>query len=257
MTRENSIQRLETILFDFDGTLVNTTPLILRSFRETWQAHRGFNFSDEIYISTFGTHLQSAIGNLIDLGVETGRHAALPDRETEIGEMLKTYRKINLSWHDSMVEPFPGVDQMLEHLRQRRVRLGIVSSKMRAGVERGLGLFNLGGYFEQIIAAEDVSRHKPDPEPICLALTRLGAPAEKTLYLGDSTHDIHAGQAAAVRTAAAAWGPFPRHVLADTAPDYILDSPGDVRTIIDALSGAHAPGLLNETTPAVKDQGFG
>jgi pyrophosphatase PpaX len=246
VTRENSIRRLETILFDFDGTLVNTTPLILRSFRETWQTHLGFNFADETYISTFGTHLQSAIGHLIDLGIETGRHQAPADRQTTIGEMLGTYRRINLSWHDSMVEPFPGVDQMLEHLRQRRIGMGIVSSKMRAGVERGLRLFNLGGYFTEIIAAEDVTRHKPDPEPICLALTRLGAAAERTLYLGDSIHDIRAGQAAAVRTAAAAWGPFSRRLLADSAPDFILDSPGEMRTIIP---GAADQTAADQTAP--------
>lgn len=251
MTRENSIHRLETILFDFDGTLVNTTPLILRSFRETWQAHLGFNFADEVYISTFGTHLQSALDQLIDLGIETGHHQAPADRQATIGEMLRTYRRINLSWHDSMVEPFPGIDQMLDHLRQRRIPMGIVSSKMRAGVERGLRLFDLGGYFTEIIAAEDVSRHKPDPAPICLALERLGAAAERTLYLGDSIHDIRAGQAAAVRTAAAAWGPFSRRLLADSAPDFILDTPGEMRTIVsgvDLQSAAGQPTAF-KTTP--------
>ena len=251
MTRENSIHRLETILFDFDGTLVNTTPLILRSFRETWQAHLGFNFADEVYISTFGTHLQSALDQLIDLGIETGHHQAPADRQATIGEMLRTYRRINLSWHDSMVEPFPGIDQMLDHLRQRRIPMGIVSSKMRAGVERGLRLFDLGGYFTEIIAAEDVTRHKPDPAPICLALERLGAAAERTLYLGDSIHDIRAGQAAAVRTAAAAWGPFSRRLLADSAPDFILDTPEEMRTIVsgvDLQSAAGQPTAF-KTTP--------
>jgi pyrophosphatase PpaX len=233
VTRENSIHQPTTILFDFDGTLVNTTPLILRSFRETWQHHLGFSFADDTYISTFGTHLHSAIGELLELGAETGRHPAPADRDVIIGEMLGTYRRINLDWHDSMVEPFQGIDQMLENLQQKGVRMGIVSSKLRAGVERGLRLFGLGGFFEQIVAAEDVSRHKPDPEPICLALERLGVPAARTLYLGDSTHDIHAGRAAAVSTAAAAWGPFPRHMLISSGPDYILDSPAEVGSIVD------------------------
>lgn len=233
VTRENSIQRPETILFDFDGTLVNTTPLILRSFHETWQTHLGFSFADEIYIETFGTHLLNALGELLDLGVKTGRHPAVSDREQVISEMLNTYRRINLYWHDSMVEPFPGIDQMLELLRARGLRMGIVSSKMRAGVEKGLHLFSLGGYFEDIIAAEDVSRHKPDPEPICLAMERLGVTTAKTLYLGDSVHDIHAGRAALVKTAAAAWGPFPRQALAESGPDFILDSPEDLERIID------------------------
>ncbi len=232
MTRENSSADARTILFDFDGTLVNTTPLILRSYQATWETHFGFSFDDRTYIRTFGTHLHSSLAHLIDLGVEHGHHAPPPDRAQCVSELLATYRHFNLGWHDEMVEPFPEVESMLARVRQRGMKTGIVSSKMQAGVERGLRLFDLGRYFDLIIAAEDVTRHKPDPEPIRLALDRLGAAPVEALYLGDSTHDMVAGRAAGVRTAAAAWGPFPRVELEATAPDFILDAPGELPGIL-------------------------
>lgn len=232
VTRKNCRDGAQTILFDFDGTLVNTTPLILRSYQATWETHFGFSFDDRTYIGTFGTHLHSSLGELIDLGVEHGRHNPPADREKSIGELLATYRHFNLGWHDEMVEPFPEVESMLRQIRERGLVTGIVSSKMQAGVERGLRLFDLGHYFDLIVAAEHVTRHKPDPEPIRVALDRLAAPAGQALYLGDSTHDMIAGRAAGVRTAAAAWGPFERAELEATAPDFILDTPGALPGIV-------------------------
>lgn len=232
VTRKNCRDGAQTILFDFDGTLVNTTPLILRSYQATWETHFGFSFDDRTYIGTFGTHLHSSLSQLVDLGVAHGRHSPPADREKFIGELLTTYRHFNLGWHDEMVEPFPEVDSMLRQIRERGRRTGIVSSKMHAGVERGLRLFDLGRYFDLIVAAEHVTRHKPDPEPIRLALERLATPAGEAIYLGDSTHDMIAGRAAGVRTAAAAWGPFERAELEATAPDFILDAPGALPGII-------------------------
>lgn len=234
MTSENSIPSPETILFDFDGTLVNTTPLILRSYQATWETCFGFTFADDVYIDTFGTHLRSSLGTLIDLGASTGRHAPPLDREEAIDSLIAQYREFNLAWHDELIEPFPGIDLLLGLIRQRGRQMGIVSSKMRAGVERGLRRFDLGGYFDLIVAAEDVTRHKPDPAPIILAVGRLEAQAATTLYVGDSTHDMHAGRAAGVLTAAAAWGPFPRQALEATRPDYLVDSPAEVGSLLEA-----------------------
>lgn len=233
MTSGNSNTPPETILFDFDGTLVNTTPLILKSYQATWEVSFGFTFDDAAYIETFGTHLRASIGALIDLGVRTGRHAAPSNREETLDNLIYRYREFNLAWHDEMIEPFIGIDSLLDLLRKRVERIGIVSSKMRAGVERGLRRFDLGGYFDLIVGAEDVTRHKPDPEPINLAVGMLDARRESTLYIGDSTHDMCAGRAAGVRTVAVTWGPFPRHDLEQTQPDYLVDSPGEIGAILD------------------------
>jgi pyrophosphatase PpaX len=85
-----------------------------------------------------------------------------------------------------------------------------------------------------LIGAEDVTNHKPHPEPLLRALAQLGAPPAQALYVGDSTHDIAAARAAQMSVAAAAWGPFPRHELVSLAPDFLLDDPSDLLSICSA-----------------------
>lgn len=216
------------ILFDFDGTLVNTTPLILHSFRSTWQQSFGFTLDDAVYINTFGTLLHSALQQLTQCCMDEGRIAPIADLHAKADELLCTYRAINLAHHDELSEPFAGVSETVAELKARGFRLGIVSSKMRFGVERGLRLFGLEAFFDVIIAADDVARHKPHPEPLWRALEHFEAAPHTALYVGDSIHDIAAGRAANMATAAAAWGPFPRAELEALQPDYVLETPAEL-----------------------------
>lgn len=242
MSPNNSHAR-RVILFDFDGTLVNTTPLILRSFRATWEQVFGFALEDAAYIQTFGTLLRTALCRLTEScvadgriqlpnGVPNGVPEQLPDFvAAKADELLTTYRQFNLQWHDEMCQPFAELSELLRELRARDYRLGVVSSKLRAGVERGLRLFALEEFFDVLIGAEDVTNHKPHPEPLLSALAQLGAPPAQALYVGDSTHDIIAARHAQVAVAAACWGPFPRAELERVQPDYLLDAPRDLLTI--------------------------
>lgn len=216
------------ILFDFDGTLVNTTPLILHSFRATWQQSFGFTLDDSVYINTFGTLLHTALQQLMQRCIDEGRLAPLEDLSAKADELLSTYRAINLAHHDALSEPFDGINEAVTELKARGLRLGIVSSKLRQGVERGLRLFALAEFFDVIIAADDVKRHKPHPEPLWRALERFEAAPYSALYVGDSIHDIAAGHAANIATAAATWGPFPRTELEALQPNYVLDTPHDL-----------------------------
>ncbi len=220
------------ILFDFDGTLVNTTPLILRSFHATWIEIFGFTFPDEVYIQTFGMLIHSAFRDLIELAVSEGRIEMPDDLEAACAKILPTYRSYNLGWHNEMVEPFDGIESLLSTLRSRGHRLGVVSSKIRAGVERGLDLFALADYFDCLIAAEDVSNHKPHPEPLLRAAEVMNGTPRQSLYVGDSIHDIAAGKAAGMTTVAANWGPFPRHELENALPDHLLECPADLLEIL-------------------------
>lgn len=224
------------ILFDFDGTLVNTTPLILRSFHATWQKVFGFTMDDADYIKTFGTLLHSALKGLTEQCLADGRLCAVEDLPAFVNEkadeLLRTYREFNSEWHDQIIEPFAGIDDALQELRGRGYKLGIVSSKLRVGVERGLNLFAMMEWFDVIISADDVENHKPHPEPLLKALERFDARPQEAIYVGDSIHDIAAGRAAQMTTAAAAWGPFPRKDLEEREPDYLLDHPHELLKLI-------------------------
>lgn len=216
------------ILFDFDGTLVNTTPLILKSFRATWKKMFGFEMQDADYIKTFGTLLHSAMKELTEQCLADGRICKVDDLTVMADELLRTYRIFNNEWHDQIVEPFAEIDETLQELRARGFRLGIVSSKIRLGVERGLNLFAMAELFDVIISADDVTNHKPHPEPLLKALDTFGAAAHEAIYVGDSIHDIAAGRAANITTVAAAWGPFPRTDLEALRPDHLLDTPSEL-----------------------------
>src|SRR5215216_4384811 len=115
--KEFLMPRCHVILFDFDGTLVNTTPLILRSFRATWQKVFGFEMEDADYIKTFGTLLHSALKGLTEQCVADGRVCEVEDLTAMADELLRTYREFNSEWHDQVIEPFAGIDEALQELK--------------------------------------------------------------------------------------------------------------------------------------------
>jgi pyrophosphatase PpaX len=205
-------------LFDLDGTLIDSIALILSSFHHTRRVHFGDRLPDDHYLETLGMPLREAFR----------RMAPSPEA---VEAMVQTYLEYNLAHHDQMVVAYPGVVDTIRQLLHRGARLGIVTSKMKAHAERGLRVAGLQGAFEVIVAAEDVVRGKPDPEPVLMALERCGRSADETVFVGDSPHDIHAGNRAHVSTAAAAWGPFPRASLERALPAHWAEQPEDVLSL--------------------------
>lgn len=221
----------DLVLFDLDGTLVDTTDLILQSFAHAFDSHLpGRLPSRGDLISTFGRSLPAT---LREMAAEHG--AADPD--VLAGEMLATYRDFQRLHHDTLIQPFGGIDDALAGLRARGHRLGLVTSKMQHVARRGLQLFDLERYFEVSVFFDDVTRHKPDPEPLLEAARRAGVQPARAIYIGDSTHDVIAGRAAGMRTAAALWGPFDRDVLEAVEPDWLVASPGDLVDLPRRLEG--------------------
>ena len=206
---------LATFLFDLDGTLIDSIELILRSYRHTLRTHRGEEPPDEVWMEGLGT----------PLWVQFRRFT---DDPAEIDAMVATYRAYNLAHHDELVRPYDGVVAAVRALRQPGRSLGVVTSKMRSGALRGLRRATLEDAFDVVVGADEVTHPKPHPEPVRVALERLGAPAAGAVFVGDSRHDIECGRAAGVRTAAALWGPFRRADLEDLAPDYWLERPEDL-----------------------------
>ncbi len=208
-------RRYETFLFDLDGTLIDTIELILTSYRHTIQAHRGSVPSDEAWLQGLGTPLWA-------------QFRAWTDDEAEIEAMVATYRAHNLTHHDRLVREYPGVREAVTMLKARGRRLGVVTSKMRRGALRGLSCCGYDGTFETLVCADDVERHKPDPEPVYRALAALDADPERAVFIGDSPHDMASGRAAGVATAAVLWGPFAREALETHEPDHWLEAPGEI-----------------------------
>jgi pyrophosphatase PpaX len=206
---------LRTFLFDLDGTLIDSVDLILSTFRHTMLTHRGEAPPHEVWLRGLGTPLWN-------------QFSAFTQDQAEIDAMVATYREYNGAHHDAMVRRYPGLLEAIKDLKKAGRQLGIVTSKMRAGTMRGLGVCGLDGLFDVLIGADDTDRHKPDPLPVIKALEELDARPSTTVFIGDSPHDLASGRAAGVRTAAALWGPFPREWLEPYQPDYWLNQPGDI-----------------------------
>jgi pyrophosphatase PpaX len=213
------MHKLTTVLFDLDGTLIDSVRLILDSYHHTLATHGLEPRNDAFWLAGLGTPLRV-------------QFRQWSDDPARLEEMIATYREYNLARHDSMVTAYPGVVGMVKAIRRAGFRTGLVTSKNKPGALRGLRLVGLDANMELIIGADDVANPKPHPEPIELALRQLGQPAGSSIYVGDSVHDMESGRAAGVRTAAVLWGPFGRQELSRTAPDFWLDRPQDLLSVL-------------------------
>jgi len=148
-----------------------------------------------------------------------------------IEKMVVTYREYHHLHHDNSVCVYPGVEHVLDALSERGATLGVVTSKPRAGAERGLKLTGLIEHFPVLVSADDVKRPKPDPEPVEAALERAGADRTTTIFIGDSPHDVASGRAASVATAAVLWGPFSAEELSLSSPTFLLDKPAEILSL--------------------------
>jgi pyrophosphatase PpaX len=228
------------ILFDLDGTLIDSTDLILQCFRHSWETVCGFCHSREALLQTFGTPLRAAMYRLLN---STGHYKSksILAAETEanaddlVNQLLAAYRAFNAANHDKLARPFKGTCEVLQELRRRGYLIGIVTSKGRDLALRGIRLCSLEGLIDSAIFLEDTEVHKPRPEPILAALKNLSRPCETAAYVGDSPHDIAAARAAGVLAVAALWGPASRIELERENPDLIAESIGDLLQIFDGL----------------------
>jgi pyrophosphatase PpaX len=207
-----------TYLFDLDGTLLDTVELILSSHRYTRLLHLGACETDDVLIESMGLTLEETFRRLT------------PDASIA-GAMVETYRQHNRQHHDAMVSAYPGVLDALLELHARGAVLAVVTSKRVELAMRGLRLANLDHLFELVVGSDHVTRGKPDPEPVHKALELLDEAASSALMIGDSPHDLHAGRAARVATAAVAWGPFPHATLHAAQPDHFIAHPRELLSL--------------------------
>ncbi len=182
----------DAVLFDLDGTLLDSIALILESYRYTLAAHGLPPHSDEDVLSGLGTTLEH---QLTRWGCQ------------DVDGLIATYIEHNLVVHDELVRPYEGVSEIVLALRERGTPLGLVTSKRRRGGEQGLRALGLDGCFDALVFGDEVARPKPDPDPVERALAQLGlAPSLRVTFVGDSSHDVHAGRDAGVHTIGVTWG---------------------------------------------------
>ncbi|HJR17427.1 MAG TPA: HAD-IA family hydrolase [Gemmatimonadales bacterium] len=206
---------IRTVLFDLDGTLIDSLRLILDSYHHTLAQHGFPARTDAEWLRGVGTPL-------------TAQLAEWRDEMGTIEALIATYREYNLKHHDRMVTVYPGVLDAVREIKAAGLQTGLVTSKNRLGALRGLKLVGLEALMDVLVCADEVTNPKPHPEPVQKAVTLLGADPAATVYVGDSIHDMLSGRQAGVLTAAALWGPFRRSDLEAATPDYWLETPPDL-----------------------------
>ncbi|WP_409295437.1 pyrophosphatase PpaX [Peribacillus sp. SCS-26] len=210
--------RINTLLFDLDGTLINTNDLIIASFINTLNIYFPEKYKEEDVLQFMGPPLHESFTQLDELRAD---------------EMVAKYREHNLANHDILVKEFEGVYETVETLHKEGYKMAIVSTKMHDTVLRGLKVARLDRFFDIIIGLDDVERAKPDPEPLMKALDILGSKPEEAIMVGDNHHDILGGKNAGTRTAGVAWTAKGRDHLDQFEPDYMLEHMSDLLSILE------------------------
>jgi pyrophosphatase PpaX len=211
--------KLQTALFDLDGTLIDSIRLILDSYHHTLTQHKLPARTDEEWLRGVGTPLH----------VQFSEWRGSPE---VLEAMIATYREYNIKHHDRMVTVYPGVVDAIREIKAAGIQTGLVTSKNRQGAVKGLTLVGLEALMDVLVCADEVTNYKPHPEPVEKAVALLGADPATTVYVGDSIHDMQSGRAAGVKTAAALWGPFGRTHLESAAPDFWLETPADLVALL-------------------------
>lgn len=213
------------LLFDLDGTLADSVGLIVGAYRHAFATHIGDTPNDEQWIAGMGTPLM-------------GQIRALVGDDALVEPFLATYREFQQLNHDRLLREFDGVRDTLALLHGRGHPTAVVTSKANEGAQRAIQMLELEPYLDELVGLDSCQRHKPDPEPVLLALELLGYAPSEALFLGDSPHDIRAGNAAGVTTVAALWGPFARHTLEAASPRFLIEHIRELPSLVDTIQAA-------------------
>ena len=208
----------KSILFDFDGTLVNTNDLVILALNEAARKFTGSPLSDEKLESVLGYYVEEQMKAI---------------SEKHYKEMTEYYYDFYRARQDEMVKEFDGVREMLAALKKKGCSIAIISAKEKEGIEHGIYKFELKEYVDAIVCANDVTNNKPHPESALKAIAALNAEASETLLVGDSPLDIKCGRAAGIKTALVGWTIFPMKMFEDLRPDYIIHEPKDLVGLVD------------------------
>ena len=207
--------RYPIVLFDLDGTLIDSGPIILASMKHAARAVLGVEVDD--------VKVRAAIGGP---GLVAQMQELDPNR---VDELVDAYRAHNEPLHDEL-EAF----DLLPQLRERGHRLGIVTAKRRATVELAFDRFpTLRDLAEVLIGSDDTERHKPDPDPLLEALARLGAEPHEAAYVGDSPFDVRAAKAGGLFAVAVGWGGIHAdESLLAAEPDVLVHDPEELLDVL-------------------------
>lgn len=226
MTLDNSSKSqkikgvIDTILFDFDGTIMDTTDVIIGSWQHTFMTFEGKERPVSEIVKTFGETLFYTMPKV------------LPDVDPE--EAIATYRSYHRDNFGERISVFEGVPELLAELKKRHYKVGLVTSRLAGTTWEGLRQYALADYFDVVVSCDDTDKHKPDPAPVNIALERLGSKPENAIMLGDTMFDILCARNAGVQSVLVGWhvAMTPEDINGQDGPDFIIEKAEDLLSLI-------------------------
>jgi pyrophosphatase PpaX len=206
------------VLFDLDGTLIDSIGLLLACMKYSFEGRKHAPTEAE-WIAGIGTPLAKQLEPF----------ATSPE---DVDLLVSRYRSFQHEAHDRMTTTFPGVSETLETLHANGHPMALVTSKGNGMMLKSMRFTNIERFMSSMIGADSCEIHKPDPFPVHLALRELGYGTDEAVFVGDSPHDIAAGNAAGVVSIAALWGPITREMLEPAQPNYFIK---DIRELVPLI----------------------
>ena len=219
MDRANT--KITTILFDFDGTLMNTNDLIIDSWRHTFRVIEDKDIDEDEIIRTFGEPLIKTM------------EKTFPNVPTE--ECVEIYRSYHRDSFGDRISLFPGVKEMLEELKALGYKMAVVTSRAALTTREAMEKYEIQDLFDVVVTCDDTDKHKPDPEPVRIALNQLKSSPEESIMIGDSMYDILCARNAGVLSVLVGWAMAvtDEEKLGPDKPDYFVETADDIVKLID------------------------
>jgi HAD superfamily hydrolase (TIGR01509 family) len=205
------------VIFDLDGTLADTFPLIIGAWNAAVREPLGRRFSPEEVIALFGVPEEPMF-----------RRVLAPE---DVPKALDVYHHFYEAEH-GIVEPFDGINEVLKAITATGIPIGVVTGKGRRAADISLRLLGWDGLFGSVVTGDDVQRQKPDPEGALAAARALGVDAPQCVFIGDTPTDVQCGHSAGMRTIAAAWHPVYLDRLREAGADYWANTPRDITSLL-------------------------
>lgn len=221
-TAATSRTRPIAVLFDLDGTLIDSIGLLLASARHAFEGFNGRAPTEQEWVAGIGTPLATQL-------------KAFCESDEELQGVTHRYRTFQRAAHDQLTTVFRGTLEVLATLAAAGHPMGIVTSKSNEMMHRALDLTGMAPYMRTTIGADSCTIHKPDPFPVRMALDELGYQADEAAFIGDSPHDINSGNSAGVVSIAALWGPFTREQLQLASPNHFLDNISELPVLVKRI----------------------
>ena len=215
------------VLFDLDGTLIDSIGLLIASVHHAFEGFSGRAPTEQEWVAGIGTPLATQL-------------KAFCDSDEQLSAVTQRYRTFQRAAHDRLTTAFPGTLEVLGSLAASGHPMAIVTSKSNEMMHRALDLTGIAPYMTSTIGCDSCDLHKPDPFPVRMALQELGYQETEAVFLGDSPHDINAGNSAGVVSIAALWGPFSRDQLKPANPAHFLVNIADLPDLVGRIQNRTA-----------------